>query len=161
MIAFTSDGALRTGLSARPATNGTSVEVFGAVTDSILVAGEIHPVADLDAAVRAHPDVADAAVYPLKDDLLGSRLGVAVVGQPGKRLTLEALHAWLEEAGLSPVVMPTTLLSVPEIRARPTGRSCARRSSWPPSPDGGWHLPATGLWWPPFRTMRSARWPKP
>lgn len=115
VIAFTSDGALRTGLSARPATNGTSVEVFGAVTDSILVAGEIHPVADLDAAVRAHPDVADAAVYPLKDDLLGSRLGVAVVGQPGKRLTLEALHAWLEEAGLSPVVMPTTLLSVPEI----------------------------------------------
>ena len=66
-------------------------------TDMVITGGmNVYPV-EVEAALHAHPDVADAAVIGVPDDEWGERVHAAVVPEPGRELDLAALDAFLAE----------------------------------------------------------------
>ncbi|HEX2047188.1 MAG TPA: AMP-binding protein [Acidimicrobiales bacterium] len=64
-------------------------------TDMIITGGmNVYP-AEVEAALHAHADVADAAVIGLPDDEWGERVHAVVVAKPGRQLDPSALDAFL------------------------------------------------------------------
>lgn len=114
VLAFTSDGFLRTGLQAEPTADETALRVTGTAVETVAVAGRALSAGRLDALFRRHPDVADAAVFPV-GGAAGTRLGLAVVEKPGRRLALADLVAWLDGEGAGALDRPAALVAVAEI----------------------------------------------
>ncbi|WP_181703617.1 AMP-binding protein [Chthonobacter albigriseus] len=127
VLAFMSDGALRTGLTAKVSQDGATLTVTGTTTETIVVAGQAISPARVDDLLQRHPAIVDAAVFGIEDRTLGARLGVAVVNRPGRRLTLDELNEWLDAEGASVLDRPATLIAVPEIPRAADG-SVARKS---------------------------------
>jgi o-succinylbenzoate---CoA ligase len=50
--------------------------------------------AEVEAALLSHPDMSEAAVFPLADPERGQRVGAAVVLHPGRELTDGELRDW-------------------------------------------------------------------
>lgn len=115
VLAFTSDGSLRTGLNVIADPDGGSFDMIGPAHEIAMVAGHPLSLPRLDALVRRHPGVADAAVFPIPDGLIGARIGVAVVPRPGTPLSLQDLTDWLATAGVGPLERPSALVPVPVI----------------------------------------------
>jgi fatty-acyl-CoA synthase len=110
---LSNDGWLRTGDLLRRAANGTFA-VVGRLSDRFISGGEnIHPT-EVEAVLREHPSVADAAVLPLPDALWGE-IGCAVVALgPGEGMTLGELREHCR-ARLAGYKLPRALLTVASI----------------------------------------------
>lgn len=114
VLSVGTDGQLRTEHTADVSAAGR-IRVTGRRTDTIIVAGQPVSTARLDAVMAGHPAIADAAVFAVDTDLVGARLGVAVVPRPGQTVSLTELQAWLDEKRLPALERPATLIRVREI----------------------------------------------
>ncbi len=102
--------------------------------DLIVSGGEnIYP-AELEAALRRHPDVADAAVYPLADKVWGQVPAAAVVAREGSAPSPEAILAFLR-GELAGYKLPREIRFVSEL-PRNAGGKLMRRALMPEVPEG-------------------------
>jgi acyl-CoA synthetase (AMP-forming)/AMP-acid ligase II len=94
--AVTDDGWLRTGDLARKGPLG-SVLFVGRQKDVIIRGGYTIYAIEVQDALEAHPEVAEAAVTALPDERMGEVPGAAVRLAEGSTLTAEGLQAWATE----------------------------------------------------------------
>ena len=114
------DGWLRTGDLGRLLPDG-QLCLVARRTDLIVSGGEnIYP-AEVEAALRTLPDVAEACVVGLPSDRWGQQVGAMLVLRPGASLTLEALRAALASS-LAPFKHPRALLVVPALPQTASGK---------------------------------------
>jgi len=71
--------------------------------------------AELDGLYQAFPGFLDAACFTLPDPVVGDRLFGAVAPSPNAPVSLEALHRFLMERGVSPYKFPDKILVVRDI----------------------------------------------
>jgi len=93
--AITPDGWLRTGDLATLGDDGL-FRITGRIKELIIRGGEnVYP-AEVEDALREHPDVVDAAVFGVPSEELGEEVGAALILAEGKSLDQEAVAAFLE-----------------------------------------------------------------
>jgi o-succinylbenzoate---CoA ligase len=106
--------------------------VHGRLDDVVVTGGvNVAPQA-VEAALRLHPDVADAVVFGRPDDEWGQRVVAAVVPSPGARPHLGALRPWVTERLGAPAAPRELHLvdAVPLLHTgKPDRRSVAERVS--------------------------------
>jgi fatty-acyl-CoA synthase len=88
--ALDADGWLSTGDQAEIDANGY-VRVTGRIKDLIISGGENVDPSEIEARLRAHPEVADAYAYGVADERWGERVAASVRLHPGASVTAEAL----------------------------------------------------------------------
>ncbi len=104
--AFTADGHYRTGDLVRRTPTGHLV-VEGRVKEQINRGGDKVAAAEVEQQLSTHPAVADAAVVPIPDDLLGERTCAFVVPAPDAEAPgRKEAAAFLRERGLAPYKIP-------------------------------------------------------
>ena len=86
------DGWLRTGDVARIDADGF-LYLVDRKKDMVLRGGENVYCAEVEAALHAHPAIAEACVFGVPDDRLGEEVGAAIVLRPGVALGAERLRA--------------------------------------------------------------------
>lgn len=87
---------------------GGNLQAVGRIKDVVNRGGEKVPAAELEAHLRAHPDVADAAVVPVPDRALGEKT-CAVVVPDGPAPSLGEVRAFLRDRGLAEFKLPDRL----------------------------------------------------
>lgn len=98
------------------------VQVLGRTSVDILEsAGYKLSAIAIEEALRAHPDVRDAAVVGLPDETYGQRVAAAVMLRPDAALTAEALLAFAREA-LPPYALPRLLRFVDDVPRNAMGK---------------------------------------
>ncbi|MBT5415897.1 MAG: AMP-binding protein, partial [Rhodospirillaceae bacterium] len=106
--AFRADGWYRTGDLARLDRDG-HVFMSGRAKDLIIRGGvKINPV-DVELAMDAHPAVAQSAIVPYPDPVLGERACLVLAMTPGEILTLDAVRAYLDGLGIAKLRWPERL----------------------------------------------------
>ncbi|WP_308289584.1 (2,3-dihydroxybenzoyl)adenylate synthase [Streptomyces muensis] len=104
--AFTADGHYRTGDLVRRTPTGHLV-VEGRVKEQINRGGDKVAAAEVEQQLITHPAIADAAVVPVPDDLLGERTCAFVVPAPDAEAPgRKEAAAFLRERGLAPYKIP-------------------------------------------------------
>ncbi len=101
--------------------------------DLIISGGEnVYP-AEVEAVLRAHPAVADAAVVGLSDPHWGQRVAAAVAVRPSQQITAAALIAFCESR-LARYKLPREIRFVAEVPRNAGGKLLRHvvRDSWPP-----------------------------
>jgi O-succinylbenzoic acid--CoA ligase len=90
--------------------------------DDVVVSGGVNvaPTA-VEAALRAHADIADAVVFGRPDEEWGQRVVAAVVPAPGARPELSVLRAWVTER-LGPAAAPRELHLLDTVPLLHTGK---------------------------------------
>ncbi|SHK38610.1 cyclohexanecarboxylate-CoA ligase/acyl-CoA synthetase [Pseudonocardia thermophila] len=117
---LTEDGYFRTGDLARIGEDGY-LRLAGRLKDLIIRGGvNISPV-PIEDAIAAHSAVRRVAVIGQTDDRLGERIR-AVIEPSGPPPTLEELNAWLTERGLSPRMLPESLVVVDDMPVTAAGK---------------------------------------
>jgi acyl-CoA synthetase (AMP-forming)/AMP-acid ligase II len=109
------DGWLHTGDVATVSADGV-VHIVDRVKELIKVKGFQVAPAELEALLRAHPDVAEAAVVPMPDELSGEVPKAFVVRAPGSTVSAEEIMAYV----LGRVAPYKRLRAVEFIEAVPT-----------------------------------------
>ena len=95
--------------------------VTGRLDDVVVTGGvNVAPLA-VEAALRAHPDVADAVVFGRPDDEWGQRVVAAVVPAPGRTPDLADLRSWVT-ARLGAPAAPRELHTLDAVPALHTGK---------------------------------------
>jgi cyclohexanecarboxylate-CoA ligase len=116
---FTEDGWFRTGdLASMDATG--NVRLNGRTKDLINRGGVKFNPSDIEAAIASHPAVAQVAIAPVPDELLGERAACFVVLNRGSVLDLEALKSFLAERKFAKFTWPEQLEIVDEMPMTPT-----------------------------------------
>jgi o-succinylbenzoate---CoA ligase len=100
--------------------------VHGRLDDVVISGGVNVAPAAVEAALREHPDVADAVVFGRPDPEWGQRVVAAVVPAPGAAPALAALRTWVAE-GLGPGAAPRELHVVAAVPTLHTGKPDRRR----------------------------------
>ena len=113
------DGWFRT-RDAGSLTDGV-LTVSGRLDDVVITGGVNVAPAAVEAALRDHPDVADAVVFGRPDEEWGQSVVAAVVPEPGTAPDLPALRAWVSERLGAPAA-PRELRLIEEIPALHTGK---------------------------------------
>jgi long-chain acyl-CoA synthetase len=90
------DGWFNTGDIARIDEDGF-VYIVDRAKDMVLRGGENVYCSEVETAIYAHDDVAEAAVFGIPDERLGEEVAAAVVRRPGATLTEDDLRAFLTE----------------------------------------------------------------
>ena len=105
--------------------------------DDLIVSGgeNVYP-AEVEEALRSHPDVLDAGVTGLSDEEWGHRVVAAVVMRGGARPNAEALLAFCRER-LAPYKVPKELRFVANLPRNAAGKLLRRelRREWSGNPD--------------------------
>ncbi len=107
--AITGDGWFRTGDRARYGEGGFMTFVARA-SELIRRGGVMIQPAEIEAALRDHPDIADVAVVGIPDPRLGERICACAVLVPGRSLDNAAMQGHLIAAGLPRYQWPEHLL---------------------------------------------------
>jgi long-chain acyl-CoA synthetase len=127
--AMTADGFYRTGDVGTIDADGY-LTVIDRLKDMIITGGEnVYP-AEVEAALAAHPQVADVAVIAVPDDRWGETVHAVVV--PGPGLDIEELDAWVR-GRLAGFKCPTGVTVVSQLPRNATGkvlRSALREPFW-------------------------------
>lgn len=89
------DGWLRTGDTARIDAQGF-VEIVGRAKDLINRGGEKISSGEVEAALTAHPEIAEAAVVGVPDEMMGEKVGAAVVPRAGSHVRVIDLLTFAE-----------------------------------------------------------------
>ncbi|MFQ5678574.1 MAG: AMP-binding protein [Gemmatimonadota bacterium] len=93
---ITPEGWLRSGDLAERLPGGR-YRIVGRLKEMILRGGEnVYP-AEVEQAIRRHPQVAEVAVFGIPDERLGEQVACAIVPRPGAGLTAAELDAFLRE----------------------------------------------------------------
>ena len=100
---------------------GGRLTVTGRLDDVVVTGGVNVAPAAVEAALRAHPDVADAVVFGRPDDEWGQRVVAAVVPTPGRRPELAVLRAWVADRLGAPAA-PRELHTVDAVPVLHTGK---------------------------------------
>ncbi len=117
--AFTADGWFRTGDLATCDAAG-NVRLTGRVKDVINRGGvKFNPI-DVEVLMQSHPAVAEVAVAPVPDPVLGERACCFVVVRSGMSLSFEQMQAHLAALGASKFKWPERLAIVSEMPLTPT-----------------------------------------
>jgi acyl-CoA synthetase (AMP-forming)/AMP-acid ligase II len=117
--AFTTDGWLRTGDLASMDEAG-NVLLRGRTKDLINRGGvKFNPI-DMEIAIAGHPAVAQVAIAPIPDAVLGERASCFVVLKNGATLSFEELKAFLSERKFAKFTWPEQLVIVSDMPATPT-----------------------------------------
>jgi cyclohexanecarboxylate-CoA ligase len=117
--AFTADGWLRTGDLASMDEAG-NVRLRGRTKDLINRGGVKFNPTDMEIAVSGHPAVAQVAIAPVPDPLLGERASCFVVLKDGVSLTFDELKDFLAERAFAKFSWPEQLVIVPDMPITPT-----------------------------------------
>jgi cyclohexanecarboxylate-CoA ligase len=117
--AFTADGWFRTGDLASMDAQG-NVLLRGRSKELINRGGvKFNPI-DMEIAIGGHPAVAQVAIAPVPDDILGERASCFVVLKDGASLSFEELTAFLAERKFAKFTWPEQLTIVPDMPVTPT-----------------------------------------
>jgi acyl-CoA synthetase (AMP-forming)/AMP-acid ligase II/acyl carrier protein len=101
------------------------LRLVGRIKEMINRGGQkISPV-DVDAALVAHPEIADAAAFAVPHPMLGEVVAAAVVLVPDSKLSDRDIAAFLRDR-IEPVKLPRSFVFVEQIPRGPSGK--ARRS---------------------------------
>lgn len=125
--AFLPGGWFRTGDVGRFDENGV-LFLTGRLNEIINRGGEKVAPADVDAALLAHSDVAEAAAFGMPDDRLGEEVAAAVVLKLGATATGRDLRRWAANR-LAPHKIPRRIWVVDEIPRTATGKVQRRELS--------------------------------
>jgi cyclohexanecarboxylate-CoA ligase len=74
----------------------------------------------MEIAIGGHPAVAQVAIAPVPDDILGERASCFVVLKDGASLSFEELTAFLAERKFAKFTWPERLTIVPDMPVTPT-----------------------------------------
>jgi long-chain acyl-CoA synthetase len=98
--------------------------------DMILRGGmNVYP-REVEEVLYTHPDVLEAAVVAVPDDLLGEDVGAAVALRPGSTATLEDVQAYVKER-IAAYKYPRHIWQVEELPKGPTGKILRREVHQP------------------------------
>lgn len=116
----TSDGWYRSGDVARRGDHGF-VHIVGRERDMLISGGlNVYP-AEVEGVLHRHPDVAEAAVFGVPDDLWGERVTAAVVLRDGSAPDADDLVRWCAEH-LATYKKPRSVLFVESLPKGSTGK---------------------------------------
>jgi len=97
------------------------LHLTGRIKEMINRGGEKVSPAEVDAALLSHPDVSEAATFPLRHPTLGEEVAAAVVQAPGAGLTDQILTRYLLER-LTGFKVPRRFFFVPDIPKSDAGK---------------------------------------
>ena len=117
--AFTSDGWFRTGDLARLDAAG-NLQITGRLKDVINRGGIKFNPTDVEAILANHAAIAQCAIVPMPDPVLGERACCFVVLRPGAAVTLDQLRAWLTAHEVAKLKWPERLEIVDDMPMTPT-----------------------------------------
>jgi long-chain acyl-CoA synthetase len=80
---------------------------------------------EVEEVLYTHPDVLEAAVVGVPDELMGEEVGAAVVLRPGSTATLEEVQTYVKER-LAAYKYPRRIWSLDELPKGPTGKILRR-----------------------------------
>jgi 2,3-dihydroxybenzoate-AMP ligase len=124
--AFTADGFFRTG-DLFVVHDARHLGYYDRKKDIVIRGGFNVSSAEVENAVQSHPKVAEAAVVPLPDEILGERVCVFVVPRdPKDPPTLEDVTAFLREQGMSIYKLPERLELIAALPRNPVGKIMKR-----------------------------------
>ena len=118
--AFTADGWFRTGDLARLDADG-NLQITGRLKDVINRGGVKINAADVEAIIGTHEAVAQCAIVPMPDPVLGERACCFLVIKPGANtVTLDDLRAWLGSRDVAKLKWPERMEILAEMPMTPT-----------------------------------------
>jgi len=117
--AFTVDGWFRSGDLARCDAAG-NITITGRIKDVINRGGVKYNPRDIEELLERHPAVAQAAIVPLADAVLGERACACVVLYPNESVTLDGLCDYLLGHGIAKTKLPERLAVVEQMPLTPT-----------------------------------------
>jgi len=126
---FTEDGYFKTGDVFEVAGNGDKAGFYKFVgrCKDIIVRGGVNISPDeVDNLLAGHPKVAEVAVVGYADEVMGERVGAAVVPKSGETVTLDELTDFLREQGLAVFKLPEQLKCVDAIPYNAVGKVLRR-----------------------------------
>jgi acyl-CoA synthetase (AMP-forming)/AMP-acid ligase II len=98
-----------------------TVTLLGRGASSINTGGEKVFPDEVEAVLKAHPDVFDAAVVGVPDDRWGERVVAVVAARPGRTVAADDLDAHCREH-LASFKVPRRIVEVAEVRRLPSGK---------------------------------------
>ncbi|MFM7272655.1 MAG: class I adenylate-forming enzyme family protein, partial [Gammaproteobacteria bacterium] len=121
--AFSEDGFFRSGDLFEIATEDPRFYRFVGRCKDIIVRGgmKISP-EELDTLLAGHPMLAEVAVAPYPDEVLGERICAVVVPRPGQTPVLADVVSWLEAQGIARIKLPEKLLVLEALPRNPLGK---------------------------------------
>ncbi len=126
---FADDGYFRTGDVFEITGDGEQPKFYKFVgrCKDIIVRGGVNISPDeIDNQLAGHPKVAEVCVVGVDDEIMGERIGAAVVAKPGETITLEELTSYLKEQGMAVFKLPEKLLCLDELPHNATGKVVRR-----------------------------------
>ena len=123
--AFTADGYYRTGDIVSVDPSGY-VRVLGRAKDQINRGGEKIAIEEVENLLLAHPDVHDAALVGMPDDLLGERACAFLVPRPDADLTRRTVLAYLRGRGVAAFKIPDRVVVVDAFPETGVGKTSKR-----------------------------------
>ena len=98
------------------------IYVVDRLKDMVIRGGENVYCAEVEAALFEHPDIADAAIIGLPEELMGERVCAVVVPRPGSVVTLEDVRSFTS-AQLAPFKRPEALFIAEDLPRTATGKT--------------------------------------
>jgi non-ribosomal peptide synthetase component E (peptide arylation enzyme) len=126
---FAEDGYFRTGDVFEITGDGDNPPFYKFVgrCKDIIVRGGVNISPDeIDGQLAGHPKVAEVCVVGVDDEIMGERIGAAVITKPGETVTLEELTSYLKEQGMAVFKLPEKLLCLEELPHNATGKVVRR-----------------------------------
>jgi 2,3-dihydroxybenzoate-AMP ligase len=118
---FTPDGFFKTGDKARKDRFG-NITITGRIKDIINRGGEKISAIEIENRLSAHPEIREAAVIGMPDQVLGERICAYVVLKPGAKSTLEEIIAFLKRNGASVQQLPERVEFVSDLPVTKVGK---------------------------------------
>ncbi len=122
---FSDDGYFRTGDVFEITGEGDQPQFYkfvGRCKDIIVRGGVKISPNEIDSLLAAHPKVIQVCVVGIDDDVMGERIGVAVVPKPDQTVTLEDLTEFLKSKGVAVFKLPEAILIADQLPHNATGK---------------------------------------